>query len=356
MAYTGTYVIADLDQNRNATVAEIGEDRVNEIVQAELAAHNALVNDMVQTLALVTDVAQLRSGAGDSGNFEEIDELGRERTQKVGGGQTVGFPLRRFGRGTGWDREYLSMATLAEIQNVTLKIEEADRRNVAQQVKTALFSPTNYTFFDEYGRPQIEVPVKGLYNADGSQIGQGPNGETFNGATHTHYLANVGLTAALVNNAVATVVEHGYETGVEIYISRTNRDTFAGLAGFTAALGPKIVAGANITVARGNTDASYDNSYIGVWNGTHDVYTKPWIPAGYFAVVAAGQNEESRPLAFRQHWMAGKRGLYLDAEIDIYPMRARYMRRFFGMAVYNRAAASVADFVNATYTAPVFTA
>jgi hypothetical protein len=353
MAFTGTHVIADLDANRDVTVIEYGEDRVAAIIQAELDAHNRLVADMMQALAFVTNERLLRTGAGDGIVFEETDELARDRTQKPVAGQTVGLPLRRFSAAVGWDREYLLLATLGDIQKVMLKVQEGDLRGIQRAVKTALFSPTNYTFFDEYGQPQVELPVKALYNADGSAIGQDPYGETIDGATHTHYLANTALTSALVHSAVRTVIEHGYTEGVEIYVNEANVAAFVGLPEFTAALGPLITAGANITTANVTNDGrTISNAVVGVWNGQHYVTTKPWIPAGYFSVVAAGQGEERRPLAFREHQQSPLRGLRTVGEIDIYPLRTRHLRRFFGVGIFNRAAASVATFTSGTYTAP----
>lgn len=351
----GTHVIADLDQNRTATVVEYGEDKVNEIVQAELTAHNNLVNDMMAALATPTVERFMRSGAGQRFVFAETDELTRDRTQKTSEGQTLGLPLRRFTAAVGWDNEYLETATLGEIQRTLLRVQQGDLDNLQRAVKTALFSPTNYDFFDEYGTPQITLPVKGLHNADGYQIGNGPNGEVFNGATHTHYLANATLTEALVDNAVRTVVEHGYEQGVEIFINETNTAAFAGLAKFTPALGPLVTPGGNITVANVTNDGSrLTNAVVGVWDGKYIVRTKQYIPASYFTVVAVGQGDEMRPLAFRQHQREGKRGLQTAGEIRMYPLQTRYMRRYFGVGIFNRAAASVADFGSAAYRVPTF--
>lgn len=353
MARTGSYVIADLDTNRTATVIEYGVDRVNEIVQAELTAHNALLTDMMQSLAVVTPERFMRGGGGVPFEFEETDELARDRTQKSEEGQTVGLPLRRHTAATGWDLEYLQIATLGEVQRTILKLQAGDVANVKRSLRKALFNPINETFFDEYGLPQIDLPVKALYNADGSNMGADQSGTAINGATHTHYLANAGLTEALVDSAVRTVIEHDYTEGVEIFVNETNTAALAGFAKFVPALGPLIIPGTGITTANVTNDGSdIANATVGVWDGKHYVRTKSWVPAGYLVVIAVGQGEDQRPLAFRVHQRENMRGLRTVAEISLHPLQARYMRHYFGIAAYNRGAAAIAQFTNAVYTVP----
>lgn len=350
---TGTYVIADLDANRGVTVAEFGEDNVAEILQRELEIHNALTNDMLSDLAFNTTERLLSSGAGVAGGFEETDELARPRTQKGVARQTLGAPLRRYQRAVGWNRDYLEAATLGDIQKEVLKIQAEDVQNISAAVRRALFNPTNYTFFDEYGSPQVDLPVKALLNADSSLIPVGPNGEAFDGATHTHYLAAASLSATLIDQAVETVVEHGATSGVEILINRTNVTTFSGITGFLPAVGPLVRAGIAADSALITAEAgAVDNTAVGVWNGSYVVRTKPWVPAGYLAVVATGQSEEARPLAVRSPVLAARQGLHIHGELDLYPLRANYFRRFVGVAAYNRHSASVAQFTNATYEKP----
>lgn len=350
---TGTYVIADLEANKAATVAEYGEDNVLEIVQRELEAHNANTASMMNTLAFTTQERLLRYGGGGGGDFEETDENARPRTQKGAVGQTLGMPLRRFQRAVGWNRDYFEVATLAEIQKELITIQTRDVQNIHRGVRAALFNPSNSTFFDEYGSPQVDLPVKALLNADGSMIPAGPNGEEFNGASHTHYLANASLTEAFVDSVVETVVEHGVTEGVEIYINRTNVGAFSALDAFLPAVGPLVRAGISADSALITAEANaLDNTPVGVWDGRHVVHTKPWVPAGYIAVVASGQGEEARPLAMRIPTQAARQGLHLHGEIDLYPLRGNYFRRFFGVAAYNRHSAAVGQFTNATYQQP----
>lgn len=355
LARTGTHVIADLDANRDVTVVEYGMNDVNEIVQRELAAHNTLVADMMAILAMPTVERLMRTGSGDRFEFAETDELARDRTQKTQEGQTVGLPLRRYSVATGWDYEMMQIITLGEVQRTLLRVQQGDLANIQRAVKTALFNPLNYSFFDEYGLPQADLPVKALYNGDGTSIDMGPNTEVFDGATHNHYAGSATLTEALIDNAVRTVVEHGYEQGVEIYINEANTADLTALAKFTPALGPLITPGIGAAFANVQNDGGrITNSTVGVWDGKYFVRTKQWVPAGYFVVIAAGQAEEMRPLAFREHQRPNVRGLQTVGENENYPLKARYFRRFFGVGVMHRASAAIGQFTSATYAQPSF--
>lgn len=351
---TGTHVLADLLANRDVTVAEYGEQEVHDLLQEDLRIHNENYNRMVETLAFHTTEKLLSTSGGSTGGFEEVDEQARVRTQKAEARQTMGIPLRRFERAAGFTRDFLEVATLGDIRRIALQVQKDDVDNLHKMVRRALFRPTNYTFYDEYGSPQVDLAVKALLNADGSAIPTGPNGEEFDGDTHSHYLANASLTADLVDQAVETVVEHGVTEGVEILVNRTNVGAFAALTGkFLPAVGPLVRPGMGADTALITAEAGkVDNTAVGVWDGRHVVRSRPWIPAGYFAVVATGQAEEARPLAIRTPTVPSRQGLHLNGELDMYPLRADYYRRFAGVAAYNRQNAAVAQFTNATYSMP----
>jgi hypothetical protein len=346
----GSYSISDLLAVNSVNVNEFGVDNILPILQAEVAAHNRQVDMMMGDLGVVTTDARRRTGSGSSGEMVEVDEYGRVPTQKATRGQTVGFPLRKFDYAIGWTRDYLLRATPADLAQHTLDAERADLRNIAREVKRALFLPTNYTFTD-YLVDETEIAVKRLLNADSSQIAEGPNGETFDGSTHSHYNANATLTAAAVTATVEDVVEHGYGADVRIYINRTNAAAFAALDDFLPYLGPRVQAGIQEASAIGTLDTSrVDDRAIGIWQGAYEVWVKPWVPANYLLVIAVG--DARKPLAFRQHPNAGVRGLQLVAEIDLYPLRADYYSRYMGAGVWNRDAAAVLQFNNGTYSAP----
>lgn len=351
---TGTYVIADLDANKDVTVREFGEDRLNEVVQRELDAHNAAVNGMLSALARETTSAYIRSGTGSDFVFEESDEQTRDRTQKADGSQTVGIPLKRFSAAIGWTTDMFEVMTLGQLQRQLLGVQLGDVKGIRKSIVDALFNPTNYTVFDEYGEPAIDLNVKALYNADGSSMGVNADGTAIDGSSHSHYLAASALDATLTDAAIETVVEHGYTEGVQLWINRAALLIISGLAKFTPALGPLVTPGSGITVANVQAQPGrLTNTPVGVWDGKYFVYAKSDVPAGYFAVVAAEQPEELRPFGYRVPKQAIRQGLRTVGEIPMYPLRTRYMRRFYGIGAYNRGAAAVADYSHGgAYQAP----
>src|SRR5690606_11592257 len=98
--------------------------------------------------------------------------------------------------------------------------------------KRAIYTPTNSTFFDELTAPQAELAVKAFLNADSSGIPEGPNGESFDASTHTHYSAEAALTAAGLKASIATVIEHGHGGQLVTAIAASNEATVRALSGF----------------------------------------------------------------------------------------------------------------------------
>jgi hypothetical protein len=216
-AVGGLQTIDTLASNMQ-TVAQYGEDRAFEDFQNLLDAHNRNLMDMQDDLVERTTERLARYGSGVSMSMEEHDENGFARPQRVRAGSMVGFPLRSYLGTLQWNRKYFLSATVAEFAAQITSMFTADIVNVGVQIKTALFTGTNYGWndylVDNLGRTLgsgVYLPVKALVNADSGEIPVGPNGETFNPATHTHYLGSTSGTdasAADLTSLVTTVVEH----------------------------------------------------------------------------------------------------------------------------------------------------
>ena len=354
---TGTLGIDDLIANKFQSVAEFGENTIAEVLQRDLANHNVIMRDMLAPLADTTTDRQRIQGTSQSGEMIEADEYSRGPTQKETPGQTVGFPIKRYQYAIGWTRDYMLTRTPADIATAQITVQSAQVRRTIFELKKALFSPTNYTHVDML-IDGISFPIKALVNADGAGIPNGPNGETFNGATHTHYLGSATLTTGAVDSALNTVVEHGHGTDVRIHISKGNEAAFRALTGFVAFPEPQLVPGGGATgfiPAPGTPSldiSRLDNRAIGRYNGA-TVWVKPWMIDNYLFVAAYGG--AARPFAFRERTEAALRGLRIAGEIDTFPLRAQYMQVEFGIGVWNRTNGAVLQFNNATYTAPTIT-
>lgn len=354
MAY-GTLSTLDTLAASQSTITQLGEDKAWEAIRVALEAHNRQVNEMQSNLVEVTTDKQRRYGTIDAMVMDEIDEFGTPDAQKIAAGTTVGFPMRLYGAALQWTRKYLANATGVELAAQVNALMDADQKLVMRQIKRAIFGPSNYTFVDRL-TDGVSLSVKALVNADSAALPPGPNGEEFDGSTHTHYkyTASTAIAAADLTGLIETVVEH-YSSGQPIvYINRAQETAVRNLTGFTAYLDARIVPGSGTTTARGNLDPSnLYNRAIGIF-GSAEVWVKPWIPSGYlFCFIQGGP----APIVMRTR-RAGSGNLELAYEDEAYPLRARGYEREAGWAIWNRTNGAVL-FVDAgsagAYVAPTIT-
>lgn len=335
MAYGTLTTLDTLATLNNTTVAEIGEDTVWAGIQAALDAHNMLLREAMMELVDDTTDRQRRYGGSDSGEMDEVDEMGRADASKLSAGTTVGFPLRKYQRTKQWTRDFFEEVTGAQFAAEVNGDLDADARLVYRQIRRAIFTPTNTTFTDTLV-DQVSLAVKALVNADSAEIPNGPHGETFNAATHTHYLYTAGtsLVAADLTALIETVVEH-YSSGMPIVeINRAQEATVRALTGFAAYQDARIIVGSATTIAQGNLDPiNINDRAIGVYNGA-EIRVKPRIPAGYLFAWVQGA---PKPLVYRRPLRNPARGDFrLVADNELYPLRAQTRERMFGVAPWNR--------------------
>ncbi|MDQ3168369.1 MAG: hypothetical protein M3P94_06950 [Chloroflexota bacterium] len=350
--------LATIDKDN---VFTYGEDTLYGHLNDLLNVHNSMVDDMTALLVRQTTEKIVRYGtAAVTGEMVEVDEYGHADVQKTNvAGTDVGFPLRAYQFALGWTRRYFEKKTVADLAMQYIAAQDADINNVRRQILRALTVPTNRSFVDRLDN-SMTLPLKALINADGSSIPMSQYGGTFNGATHTHYLARVGasLAASDVEAAVDTVVEHQLQGGeVVILINKAQEATIGALPLFTPLQSPMIDQGPGSTLAVANgprlNPYQVDDRQIGIWDGYVPVWTKPWVPSGYIFVVVVGARE--RVLGYRVSGVAGDGVLRLIADHEHHPLRANHFEREFGISVWNRLAASVLYTNGTVYTAPVIT-
>jgi hypothetical protein len=348
----GTLTVSDLLQTTQQSVVEFGEDQAFGAIAVALEAHNRILADIEGDLVETSQDRQRRFGGPDAMTMEEVDEVGIVDAQKIAAGATVGFPLRRYQVAVQWTRDWLETHTPAELAAQYNAAEAADRRALYNAMRRALFTPTNYTFTDKF-IDSVGLAVKALVNADSMVMPVGPNGETFNGATHTHYLGSATFTATALDSLIDTVTEHYANGNVRLYINRAQETALrvaANFPKFLAYLDARIIGANNANQARGTLDQrnAYDRA-IGLYD-LAEVHVKPWVPANYILCVMLG---EDRPLVRRIR--NAQRGAFrVVSDFEQYPLRAQTMEREFGVGVWNRTAAAVLQVNSGTYTAPVF--
>lgn len=348
MAY-GTLATIDTLASSQQTVAEFGEDNAFQAIDAALAAHNRIMDDLVATYAQRTTERLGRYGGLDTMHMDELDEYGRPDAQKITAGSNVGFPLRLFGGSLQWTRKYFQNTQAKELAAQVTGMMTADSRRFIYELKRALFLPTNVTFVDRL-IDNVELPVKRLVNADSAPIPLGPNGETFTASSHTHYLGTGSFVAANLTSLINTIVEHFATGGVRVFINSAQEAAVRAFTGFTAYTDPRLINQTAGVIGAANLDMmNMNNRAIGIF-GAAEVWVKPWVPASYVMAVHDG----SAPvLAYRTRNGGGT--LELVADDELHPLRARSWEREFGIAVQNRVGAAVLKTDNATYSAPTLT-
>ena len=329
---TGTLGLSDLLALNNTTILQYGMDPIIEVVRNDLEVHNGIATSMTADLADVTADSMRATGESDVLEMVEVNEFGRSPTQKAAGGSNLGIPMRLFQIALGWTRKFFEQKTPADMARQILAAERAHKLRIVRQIKRAIYLSTNFTVRD-FLVTNITLPVKRFLNADSMAIPDGPNGETFNAATHTHYLFNNGLDATSAKALITTVVEHGNGGQVRVVINQADEAAWKALAGFMAYVDPRIALSVNASrVESPRLDVTrLNNRAIGLFEGA-EVWVKPWAIANYsFCYDNAGP----KPLALRTR-NGQNTNLRPAAEIDMFPLHAQYMEDEFDVAVVNR--------------------
>lgn len=349
---TGTYDISTLLAVRYQSVNDFGVDSVVSTLQADLAAHNAIVGEGLTLLAEPTTSTQDVYGSGAAGDMVEVDEYGKSPTQRISTGSTVAYPLRLFQYSVGWTRKYLQNATPADLAQKQLAAQIAHKRALRIAMKRAIFGATNFTFKD-FLINNVDLAVKRFVNADSAAIPDAPDGSTFTASSHTHYDANATLTTAVVDAGITDLIEHGHGARVMIAIHHTNAAAFAALTGFVPALPNYVQTPAyNVTTPAVRTDlGSQYNRLVGYYNAA-EVWVKPWAIANYMFIWDSAS--EQKPLKYRERGGAAD-GLQLAASFDSYPLQADFYEAEFGFGVWTRTNGVVVQFNNGSYTSPTIT-
>lgn len=351
MKKTGTLALSDLLAVQNTTIVEYGMEPLVEVVRNDLEVHNRLATDMVSDLAEVTGDVMRAVGESEAIEMVEVDEFGRAQTQKPAGGGNLGIPLRMFQAAIGWTRKWFELKSPADMARVQLAVQRAHKARIIRQIKRAIFVSANYTFRD-FLATKVMLPVKRFLNADGMAIPDGPNGETFNGATHTHYLASAALDVTAARALIRTVVEHGHGQAVRVIINQADEAAWKALAGFKEYVDPRLtLSSATDRIEAPRLDTTrLNNRAIGIFEGA-EIWVKSWGIANY---AFCYDNQGAKPLAIRTRNGQGT-NLRPAAELDAFPLHAQFMEDEFDVAVVTRTNGAVLYHAGGAYVDPTIT-
>lgn len=344
---TGTLDISTLLATTNASAVEFGADNIAQIIAADNQAFSDVVADMLSDLAETSSERMRLVGNSLGGNAVEVDGYGQGPTQKDVPGYFVGFPLRKIQFPIGWTVQFMKQAAAADFAIKNGIAQGAHLRRARYELQRTIFTPTNSTYIDHLV-DRASLPVKALINADSTAMANGPNGEVFDGATHTHYDGSATLTAAAITALINDVVEHRNGARVRVYVNVADATAVSALTGFVALQVPYVTLNTAANQATGRVDITKaDNRQIG-WFGVAEVWTKPWAVASY--AVACDVDAPAKPLVRRVE--KSDQGMHIAGQIDSHPLLAEFSEWFYGFGVWNRTALAVLKFNNATYSAP----
>lgn len=350
MANTGILTIDELRQVKYASAVKFGLDNINQVLSSDLAQYNGMVQEQMGYLAVSTTDQAKVWGSSASVGFIEMDEFGTPISKKNVVGSTVMFPIRVWGAALGWTEKFLQLHTPAELIERYDQIKRGHAENMLARIQKALFNNVNFDQVDPF--TGVTLNVKRLINADSSLIPQF-GGTSFNGATHTHYLARTSTLAnADIDGAISTVTEHGMTKGVKIFVNSANIAAVMALSK-AKALDSSLMAYAGVSSTIAKLDMSDTSNYLaGYWAGLYEIHVKPsqMIPSGYILVCAT--EEVEKPLAFRQLAQSELQGLRIDAPMASHPLVAQNMEAIFDFGVFNRLSASVLYVGNTTWANP----
>jgi hypothetical protein len=345
----GTYSLEDLKNITNVSAADFGLDNILPAVQEDLANHNVVVGTMLSQLCEINSDPQAAWGGSTDGQMQEVDEFASSPTQKTGLPSTLGFPLRKYDFTVGWTRDFFYQATPAKLAEIVAAAQLADIGNLKKLIGRAVFKPTSYTLPDRL-ESQLSLTVKPFANTDGDLIPNGPAGESFDGSTHNHFVANNGWDATVLNNAISNLVEHGHGNNVVVYINRANATSISALTGWVAVQPANIIVGANTTVGVGQLDISRtDERLIGYFNG-YPTYTRSWVPANYVFIGAVGDGR--KPLRMRQKKSPALQGFRLESSEKAHPLYVNLFERYVGFGVRTRTNGVMVYFGGGAYVEP----
>ena len=352
---TGTHDVASTLAVANQSVASFGVDKVAEALAAQRAAHNRIVReDLMGSLVDITTERLRVSGMAATGTMMEVDEYGLAPTQKQPTPTTVGLPLKLYQWPIGWTAKWMEIKTPADLALQQAGAFEAHLNVLQREIKKAFYLSANYTFIDRL-IDRVSLPVKRLYNADSVVIPNGPNNQSFDGSTHTHYSAESTseMTAAGVTALIANVVEHGVRGPVIVAIAAADETAMRALTGFTAATDAELILSTTTARTVQSLDMFDPNDRMIGKFGAAQVWVKPWAIANY--VAAYDSDPANKPLSLRQREQTALQGFQLAATNTSHPLTADVFEAEFGIGVWNRGKMAVLYTAGTSYTDPTIT-
>jgi hypothetical protein len=358
MAY-GTLQVLDTIGTRKAAASDYlntyDEAELYQQVQMFLDAHNLLVDQI--TMDLVEKTTDRLTTWGGNATVDMIDgsELSRPDVQKMQvSPTTLGFPLYLKQVAWGVTRLFMMNKTVKDLDEILVAIRDADIRDIGKAIRQALFNQANNLTYADKRTDGATIPLRRLLNADSTTIPPDPYGNTFDGSTHTHFAGYASGSFAVADFAalISNVQEHYLMEGMRVLVPKNLAKTVAALTGFYPALNKDLIVANSVTHIATPLDTNNNQDrFLGIFDDgdvSADVYVRPWMPSSY---LFAYNINAPKPLRMRVR--PGQSGnLQIAADIEMYPLRAQYMEREYGISVGERANGACLKTSASSYSAP----
>lgn len=362
MAHVGTFQLSDSLRQRitsrnfdpQAAAAEIGAE-----VARELANRSAEMNESLSNFVEQTPEVRRMYGTNDAIEMLRAEEYTEPTTKKISAGYEIDFPMNRYVAAAGWSRLTEELGGPSAVREIETQVEAMAigyQKALTRNFVRAMFKDTNITTYtDTLGDGTVLPRIVRFLNADGLAIPVGPNGETFNAATHTHYTARA---AALANGdidaLVLNVTEHGDAGGLMLCVNVNDAAAVAALTNFLGLTSTHFVsalAGRTDIQLTGEEDPG--NMMYGYWNGLVPVWIKPWVPQNYILAIAT--NARKSPVVMRVPGVPALNGyrLFTADGTNGSTLRSRMAEAFFGFGVWGRTNGAVLYIGDTTWANPV---
>lgn len=355
---TGTFSMQDLLNMRNVPVSQVDPQAIANALQQDNASHQRVLNGLLDDLVeRTTDFAGSTPITNVNDEMIQVSEDGAVQTRKSEAGGMQNYPLDKFQHGQGFTLDYMIRRSPADLAREQAEVQRTHINTVHRRILRALFLNTSRTVRDVFGRgANLTLTVKPLANGDGDVVATGPNGETFDPMTHSHFMTAPAITDSAVKAAVDNVAEHGEGGSIRLWISRADEATVRQLGDFRPYIDQRTLPA--MIVAGGGTQmvgtqplnvSNPGNRAIGVY-GPAEVWVKPYMPAGYLLPIRVGGT--AKALRMRVSELAQLQGLRLEGGSVMHPLESKYWADYFGLAAHDRTAAAVLQITDGAYQVP----
>jgi len=332
-----------------------------ETIALQNAERQAIINFLTFPVTNnIETVAQLSSA-----KFEKASEYGEPRgIRQKPTSFSVGYDFGWYDLGARFTWQFLADADSGQVTAIQSAALDAHNRLVFEIVLSALYSNVNRTAVID----DLEVPVKALYNADGT-VPPTYKTNTFDG-THNHYLVSGAATidSGDLDELFEHLRHHGYssENGVQQIVAVNSREgkeirKFRVADGDTYDFIPAQgqpqdrILEPGQQVSGGRIGATYQGlRAIGTY-GEMIIVEDDLFPVGYVLVVGSGGSMNlNNPVGIREHKNPALRGLRLVKGRDAdYPLIDSFYNCGLGSGIRQRGGAAVMQIkASDSYTPP----